>query len=221
MQLSSRTIEILKNFYAINPLGLVFPAGSTIATQPPTAKTLVAVAEIDEVIEDRFAIYDVAQLYSAISVFEKPQLYVDGIRAIVSDVSDKKAGQFVINTAAESIVKAPREMNFPDDNCISFEMTKEAYNRIMKGVGIVQVPSVAIIGDGQQLVLSGLDKNNSGINQFNIPIAESTSKANFAMTIENLNKLMRGMDYVVSINPRGIARFQGDRIVYYIAAESE
>ena len=218
MKLSARTIDLLKNFNLISPIGLIFPEGNVISVEPQPHRTMVAVAEIDETIEDRFAINDVTQLCNCIESFNTPQLVLKGTKLIVSDVTNQSQGLFTLNTANESTIKVPRTIKFPvDDSNIIFQLTADIYSRIMKGIAVVQSPHIAIIGDGTSLSCSGYNKENSGINQFNIPLGDTNKTIKFIIDVNNFNKLYKHYDYLVTLSQKGIAKFAGDRLTYYLA----
>ena len=67
--------------------------------------------------------------------------------------------------------------------------------------------------------LVGYDPENSGMNQYRIPLATTNDTFTFVFEVDHLTKLMKGMDYVASISKKGIARFKGDRITYYVGAK--
>ena len=70
MNISTNTISVLKNFSSINQ-SLAVDAGNTIRTISPQ-KTVMAVAQVDDTFDSSFAIYDLNQFLSAVSLFEKP-----------------------------------------------------------------------------------------------------------------------------------------------------
>ena len=72
MNLSSDTVNVLKNFSDINQNILVKP-GNKIQTIS-TMKNILAEAEVSEKFEDEFAIYDLPEFLRSVELFEKPDL---------------------------------------------------------------------------------------------------------------------------------------------------
>ena len=72
MKLSEQTVSILKNFSTINQ-NLVIKEGSEIATMS-AMKNIVAKATVEENFPVEFAIYDLNEFLSALSLFENPDL---------------------------------------------------------------------------------------------------------------------------------------------------
>ena len=83
MNISGNTISVLKNFSSINQ-SLVVDAGNTIRTISPQ-KTVMAVAEVDDTFDSSFAIYDLNQFLSAVSLFEKPDYEFEDKSVVVAN----------------------------------------------------------------------------------------------------------------------------------------
>ena len=70
--LSSKTLNVLKNFSTINS-SIVFRKGSTVRTIS-NAENILAKFTGEEIFPVDFAIYDLSQFLSGISLFNDPQL---------------------------------------------------------------------------------------------------------------------------------------------------
>ena len=70
--LSKKTLDVLKNFSTINS-SIVFRKGSTVRTIS-NAENILAKFTGEEVFPTDFAIYDLSQFLSGISLFNDPQL---------------------------------------------------------------------------------------------------------------------------------------------------
>ena len=77
MRLSTETTSVLKNFSTINQ-NLVVKAGSNISTMS-AMKNIVAKAEVKEDFPSNFAIYDLNEFLSALSLFNNVDLQFDKI----------------------------------------------------------------------------------------------------------------------------------------------
>ena len=75
VQLSAKTVQILANFAAINS-SILFKKGNVIKTIS-NAQNILAKAVVDETFPQDFAIYDLSQFLSAISLFNDPVLIFD------------------------------------------------------------------------------------------------------------------------------------------------
>ena len=88
MKLSNETVSVLKNFSTINQ-NLVIKGGNKIATMS-AMKNIVAKAEVLEEFPQEFAIYDLNEFLSAISLFSKPELeFQEGFVMITEEGTSK------------------------------------------------------------------------------------------------------------------------------------
>ena len=83
MRLSTETTSVLKNFSTINQ-NLVVKAGSNISTMS-AMKNIVAKAEVKEDFPSNFAIYDLNEFLSALSLFNNVDLQFDKDFVILSN----------------------------------------------------------------------------------------------------------------------------------------
>ena len=72
LTLSKPTIQILKNFSAINSNLLIRP-GNKLVTMS-SYKNIVAEAMVEETFEQEFGIWDLSQFLGIITLFEQPEL---------------------------------------------------------------------------------------------------------------------------------------------------
>ena len=72
MKLSEQTVSILKNYSAINQ-NLMIKEGSEISTMS-AMKNIVSKATVEENFPVEFAIYDLNEFLSAMSLIDKPEL---------------------------------------------------------------------------------------------------------------------------------------------------
>ena len=72
MKLSEHTISVLKNFASINQ-NLVIKEGSELQTMS-AMKNIVSKATVEENFPKEFAIYDLNEFLSAMSLFDDPEL---------------------------------------------------------------------------------------------------------------------------------------------------
>ena len=72
MKLSNETREVLKNYATINANLLVSP-GNKIATMSQM-KNIVSTATVSDTFDSEFAIYDLNEFLSAMSLFNDPEL---------------------------------------------------------------------------------------------------------------------------------------------------
>ena len=87
MKLSNETVTVLKNFSTINQ-NLVIKMGSEISTMS-AMKNIVAKAKVKEDFPQEFAIYDLNEFLSAISLFSKPELEFENDFVMITEEYDR------------------------------------------------------------------------------------------------------------------------------------
>lgn len=119
MNLSSDTVNVLKNFSDINQNILVKP-GNKIQTIS-TMKNILAEAEVSEKFEDEFAIYDLPEFLRSVELFEKPELKFNGGTNVKISQSSQSIKYFF---ADKSVIVSPSKgINMPDKH-VTFTLKK-------------------------------------------------------------------------------------------------
>ena len=83
MNISDNTLSVLKNFSGINQ-NLAVKSGNKLRTISPQ-KTVMAVAQVEDKFDTGFAIYDLNQFLSAISLFDKPDFTFGDKNVVVAN----------------------------------------------------------------------------------------------------------------------------------------
>lgn len=213
MKLDQRTVQILKNFSSINP-SLVFKEGNTLTTVSPQ-KTIMATANIVENIPKQFAIYDLSRLLGVLSLFDQPEIDIHDSSMTISSGQQKVSYTFadprmIVTSDAKSV-------NMPDAE-IEFTLTAENLQRILKALGVMQLPEIAITGEDGQMYLEAIDSKNPSSDNYRIHLKDTEHDFKMIIKTDNI-KVMYG-NYNVKISSKGIAEFKGDNVTYWIATES-
>jgi len=214
MKLSKETTEILKNFATINP-SLLFQAGSVQKTVSPQ-KTVLAKARFSESFDKEFAIYDLTQFISTVSMFEDPDLNL-GAESVV--ISNGKARTTLRYAKADLIQSPPaKEITLPSSE-ISFVLEASALQSALRAAGVLGLPEIALVGKNGKAYLAALDSRNEGSNTFEYEVGEAKVNYRMIFKIDNLKILNR--EYAVRVSAKGISHFvsQTGDIEYWIATE--
>ena len=218
MNLSNDTISILKNFSEINQNILVKP-GSKIQTIS-TLKNILAEAEIKEKFDSEFAIYDLPEFLRAVDLFESADLKLNGGNYVkIGDSKSKQAIKYFF--ADKSVIVAPtKAINIPD-RYVTFTLKKDVLEKIMKGVTTLNLPDIAVKGNGKTISIVATDKKTPSSNDYSVEISE-TDKT-FAAYFKTENLKMIKDDYDVAISKAKISHFvnRNKPIQYWIAVEPE
>lgn len=217
MKLSNETREVLKNFSGINP-NLMVRAGNQLGTMS-AMKNIVSVANVGEEFTRNFAIYDLNQFLSTLSLTNDPELEFDDTFLTIKDNKDN----IVYRYSDESLMTKPKtDINMPDAD-VTFRLTSDDLTKIKNASSAMSVGDLVItVNDTTSSTIKVLDQKNSLSHVFSLDIdsQSDTGEGTFTIRVDNL-KLLQG-DYVVSLSSKGISKFEHTTrdLVYFIALES-
>jgi len=218
MNLTSDTISVLKNFSDINQNILVKP-GNKVQTIS-TMKNILAEAEVPEKFESEFAIYDLPEFLRSVELFDKPDLKFNG-GAYVSIAESTTNQSIKYFFADKSVIVAPnKSINMPD-KFVTFTLKKDQFTKLLKGVTTLNLPDVAVKGDGKKIKLVCTDKKNKSSNEYSVDVGESDKKFTAYFKTENFKQIVD--DYDVAISKAKISHFvnRNKSVQYWIALEPD
>ena len=200
MKIEGRTLQVLKNFSTINP-SIVFKPGNSLTTCTPN-KTMMAKATIGEQIDSNFAIYDISKFLSVLSLFNSPELDISTNYMLI-----KGEGQKVRFTFADpSLVVTPaKDIKMPDCE-IKFELQDIQLSSTMKAMGVMQLPELAVVGEGGEMYLQAMDSKNPTSDDFKISLGETSLNFRMIFRADNLKLLP--------------VEFKGKDVTYWLATEA-
>ena len=218
MNLSSDTVAVLKNFSDINQNILVKP-GNKVQTIS-TMKNILAEAEISEKFDSEIAIYDLPEFLRAVELFQKPSLNFNGGSNVqIADNNSKQSIKYFF--ADKSVIVAPTKNITMPDKEVTFTLKKDDFARLQKGVMTLNLPDVAVKGDGKSIILVATDKKNKSSNDYSMVVGETNKTFTAYFKAENFK--MVSDDYDVAISKQKISHFvnRNKPIQYWIALEPD
>ena len=218
MNITSDTLSVLKNFSEINQ-NILFKPGNKISTIS-AMKIILAEAEVTENFESEFGIYDLPEFLRAVELFEKPAFKLNG-GEYVTIADDKTKQSIKYFFADKSVIVAPSKgINMPDKT-VAFTLKKDDFGKLQKAVNTLNLPDVAVKGDGKTISLVALDKKNKSSNDYSINIGETDKKFTAYFKAENFKIISD--DYDVAISKAKISNFinRNKPIKYWIALEPD
>ena len=214
MKISENTINILKNFSAINGNILVRP-GNVLSTLHQS-KTIQASATVEETFPLQFAIYELPKLLGVFSLFDDPEIefgenqlsIVSGNQTVNYTYTDP--AMVITPDAGKKLVIDPAEVNFA--------ISQSEYVKIIRAASVLQVPNIVVIGNGSKIKVCAANAKNPTTNTFSIEVGDTDRIFSVVFRVENLIKLLP-MNYDVKINFKGISSFTGTNIQYFVSIE--
>ena len=215
MKLSNQTINVLKNFSTINQ-NLVIKEGSDIATMS-AMKNIVAKAKVEESFTKEFAIYDLNEFLSALSLFTIPDLDFQNDFVVITEEGSSKSLKYWYSDP--SVVTTPNKDITMPSNEVKFDFSSDTLAEITRAASVIGAPDM-VLENGK---LKVTDKKNTTANDFALDLDVPASDINykFWFKVENL-KLIPG-SYSVEVSSKNISKFTNSNIEieYFIALEPE
>jgi len=217
--LSRKTLDVLKNFSTINS-SIVFRKGSTVRTIS-NAENILAKFTGEEVFPVDFAIYDLSQFLSGISLFSDPQLEFDN-ENFVSIRGGRQSARYFFSDPEITLKSAPeKNVKFPGSD-LQFNLTGEDLIALQKASAVYSLPDLTFqsIEGHDEIKLILRDKENDTSNTYDLTVAGSTTGTyTLDLKIENI-RLLPG-DYTVKVSQHLISEWTNINtdLTYYIALE--
>ena len=216
MKLSSNTTNILKNFSQINQ-SILIKQGNKLKTIS-VMKNILAEAQIEEEFEKDFAIYDLNQFLSGLSLYDSPDLDFGESYLTIRD-GRRRAKYFFADP--DVIVSPPeKEISLPTRD-VCFTVATQQLDKLLKAAAIYQVPDLSAIGRNGKVELVVRDKKNDTSHEFSEEVGETDDEFVFNFKVENI-KIIPGT-YDVVISSKLLAEFTNKNtdLKYYIALEPD
>tara|TARA_E500000331_G_scaffold94773_1_gene91005 strand:- start:5664 stop:6326 length:663 start_codon:yes stop_codon:yes gene_type:complete len=215
MKLSNETVSVLKNFSTINQ-NLVIKGGNKIATMS-AMKNIVANAEVIEDFPQEFAIYDLNEFLSAISLFSKPELEFENDFVMITEEGTSTSLKYWYSDP--SVVTTPtKDITMPECE-VKFNLSSDTLSTVTKAAAVIGAPDMALESGSLKVT----DKKNDTANNYalDLDVDSQSDDYKFWFKVENL-KLIQG-SYDVQVSSKNISHFKNStgNVEYFIALEPE
>jgi hypothetical protein len=214
MKLSENTINIMKNFSTINPSLLVNP-GSVLTTITP-GNSIYAKATVEENFPRQFTIYELSKFLGIISLFKEPEINFGEHQMTI--ISGRQSVNYTYADIS-TIVAPPQNKTISISSAeIEFSIAQEELQRIVRATGVLQLPNIAVTGDGKTINMTATNSKNPTTDVFSIEVGETDKSFNMIFKVEAIIKLIPA-SYDVRITSKGISHFSSNNIEYFIATD--
>ena len=217
MKLSEKTLTLLKNFSNINQ-SILFKQGSSLRTIS-VMKNILAEATIDEDLPTDFGIYDLGQFLNGLALHNRPELDFQNEGYVYIKEGRMRSKYFFADPKV--IVTPPeKEITLPSED-VSFTLSTDQLDKLLKAAGIYQLPDLTVVGRNGVVKIQVRDRKNDTSNDFAITVGETDESFSFNFKVENIKILPGTYDVVVS--KKLLSRFtsQNYNLKYYIALEPD
>ena len=237
IQLSKKTIDLLRNFSTINKSILIQP-GKFLQTMSVN-KNIIAMGQIAEKIPEQMAIYDLPLFLGALSLFKKPWLHFpDNKKVVIYDEETK--GKTVFYYSDPEIIVRPPEFNpnLPQQE-LMFDLPQNDITQLLQAAKVYGVEDLCINGYAREFSICVRDKKNNTSNVFSLPLKKVVFDQSpreeggeqykvtperqefcYCFKVENLKLL--DATYHITLSQKNIANFTSlshSELNYFIALE--
>lgn len=212
--MQKRTIEILKNFAAINP-GILIRKGNKLRTFS-TAKNVFATAEVADDFPREFAIYDLNQFLSTLSLFENPNISYQTDHIELSSGSSSVRYYY---SKASMIVEAP-DRDMPEiDATYEFSLKKDELAQLIKSAAVMGFDTLEFTSKN----VRAFNSKNKVANEFSLVPEDlkvlKDTKGSYRIPLELLKVLP--LSYTVKVSDKNVVfKNEAEKVAYMIAALS-
>ena len=217
MKLSEKTLTLLKNFSNINQ-SILFKQGSSLRTIS-VMKNILAEATIDEDLPTDFGIYDLGQFLNGLALHTRPELDFQNEGYVYIKEGRMRSKYFFADPKV--IVTPPeKEITLPSED-VSFTLSTDQLDKLLKAAGIYQLPDLTVVGRNGVVKIQVRDRKNDTSNDFAITVGETDESFSFNFKVENI-KILPGT-YDVAVSSKLLSRFtsKNQDLTYYIALEPD
>lgn len=217
MKLSQETLNILKNFSQINQ-GIFFKKGDVVSTIS-SQKNILAEATIKESFPRDFAIYDLPNFLSVLSLSkENPEISFEDNQLVLVGNNGRATITYRYTDAAMIVCPPNKKLTLPPAT-VSFDLTEADLAWVSRCAAVLQQPNISIESDGEKVYVKTFDSTNDSAHTQKLTISEGNGETyKFVLRTENLKLL--SSDYTVEAT-NGVIAFSAKNaeIKYWIATE--
>lgn len=220
MEISSTTKETLKNFAGINQ-GIIVKKGSKLRTIS-ISRDIYAEAILPDEFPKDFAIYDLGEFLSTLSLLDKPNIRFTDDSLLLESGKQKIKYYY----SSESVVVAPPEqggINLQNPN-IRFKLELKDFEQIQRASSVMKLKHIVI---SRNKITVETKSEGSGGNKLEISIPDmeflndEVKDGDFEYTLSVDNFKFIPKEYTVEAESRGIVKFSAIGLTYYVTTEEE
>ena len=217
MKLSDSTLSLLKNFSTINQ-SILFKQGNRLRTMS-VMKNILAEATISEELPKDFGIYDLNQFLNGLGLHNNPELDFANEGHVLIKEGRSRSKYFF---ADPSVIVTPpdKSIELPSED-VTFDLSTEQLDKLLKAAAIYQLPDLSVIGENGVVKILVRDKKNDTSNNYAVTVGETDAVFSFNFKVENI-KILPGT-YEVVVSQRLLSRFvsKNHDLTYFIALEPD
>jgi len=214
MKFDVKTLDVLKNFYTINP-DIKFTKGKILKTVTPLSKSILAKAYITDEIERDFCIKELNKFMSVLSLFNNPEIELGERSCVIKGENNRVEYVYSEERAIKVAPDGEPKLVTPE---VQFTLTNAAFQTLRKSMAILQSDLMVVVGDGSALSIETRDSKRLVQDKYTLNLG--TTPHNFEFVIRGEHLKLLPLDYEVSISSKGVSWFKNPDVEYWIVLDA-
>lgn len=177
MKISTETLNILKNFAAINK-GILINVGNVIRTR---TDSVFAEATIPETFPMDVGIFDLNNLLNIINLFDDPEFEFGETGLRIAEANGLAETLFGYAGAGLVALSHPKKLKQLPENVIEFLLTEEQWSKLQKATSVFQKPEINIVSDGKVVRMGTMNHKQQRGNSFSMILESDPGGTKFNM----------------------------------------
>jgi hypothetical protein len=217
MEISVETVNVLKNFSAINGNIIIRP-GNKIMTISE-AKNILAEAQVKETFDSVVGIYDLSEFLNMLGLVDTPKVRFEDTFMNINGQSGRELIKYYY-ADTEMLTSPTKPITMPDAD-VWFDLDQTTLNGIKRAASIFGHGQMVVEADEGAIRLSVNDPENKTANTYSVIVDGGYNQEVFKFVINISNLKMVSEDYQVKISSKLISEFTSSdgNLKYWVALE--
>lgn len=217
MEISANTINVLKNFAAINSNFVVKP-GNTLMTISE-ARNVLAEATVDETFPSEIGIYDLQEFLNVLGLVDKPRIRFDDNYMNVGGASGREHIKYYYSDV-DMLTTPTKRIQMPSED-VWFTLEETTLSALKRAASVFGHGQLIIEPSEGCIKLTVADVDNVTANQYSIDVDGGYENDNFKFILNIVNLKMVSDTYNVKISSKLISQFTNENgdLSYWVALE--
>ena len=218
MELTDKTLNLLKNYATINP-NIVINEGNKLKTIS-AAKNVLSSAEVTETFPQTFGIYDLNEFLNVLSLVDSPNLKFSENYVIIGDSTGRSSIKYFFSDT-DMLTSPGKDVTMPESE-VKFVLDTDTLSKLKRAASALGHDEISISPTTGAIRLSVKDTKDATSNAFSIDVEGTYPDGvdfNFVLNVNNLKVINE--DYDVEISSKLISQLTSKQSAtqYYIALE--
>ena len=217
MEICANTVNVLKNFSAING-NIVIKPGNKLMTISE-AKNILAEAKVPEEFNSVVGIYDLTEFLNVLGLVDKPRVRFEENYMNIGGQSGRELVKYYY-ADTEMLTTPTKPIDMPEAD-VWFTLDETTLMGLKRAASVFGHGQLSIEPDNGSIKLSVVDPENSTANEYSIDVDGGYNNDSFKFILNISNLKMVPDTYEVKISSKLISQFtnEGGDLTYWVALE--